>query len=79
MIIANIFSSWKARCLSILTPFKMQFWCILSLPISNFLDVGKYLSGMICNERQHINDELLQIELCLVTVLLGGCNVEEKF
>lgn len=44
MFIANIFSSRKARSLSILTPFKMEFLCILILLVSSFLDVGKYLS-----------------------------------
>ena len=79
MFIANIFSSQKARSLSILTPFKMEFLCILILPISNFLDVGKYLSGMISNESQHITYDVLQTELFLVTVLLGSCKVEENF
>lgn len=78
MFIVNIFSSWKARILSILTPFRMEFLCILILPISDFLVVGKYLSGMISNESQCINDDILQTELFLVTVLLGSCNVEEK-
>lgn len=56
----------------------MEFLCILILPASDFLDVGKYLCGMISNESQRINDDILQTELFLVTVLLGSCNVEEK-
>lgn len=53
--------------------------CILILPISSFLNVGKCLTSMTSNEGQYTNDSVLQTELFLVTVLLGGCNVEERF
>lgn len=53
--------------------------CILILPISNFLNVGKCLTSMTSNESQYTNDNVLQTELFLVTVLLGGCNGEERF
>lgn len=53
--------------------FKMQLW-ILILPISNFLNVGKSLTSMTSNESQYTNDNVLQTELFLVTVLLGVYN-----
>lgn len=66
VVIVNVFSIQKARSLSILTPFKMEFSCILILPISNFLDVGKCLPNIISDERQHISDDVPQMELFLV-------------
>lgn len=48
---------------------KMQL-CILILPISNFLNVGKCLTSMTYNESQYTNDSVLQTEPFLVTVLL---------
>lgn len=58
--------------------FKTQL-CILILPISNFLNVGKCLTSMTSNESQYTNGNVLQSEPFLVPVLLGGCNGEERF